>query len=191
MDDGRAQEYAGGAFRDPLAKVRAHDIAIMLLSGVRTRAEIARALACSPQNVDNIMRTDEFKSVLDELVKKHTDDKLNCILDERADVLVRRASLEAKTLTLAGKVINKLNGMLDQPGEQRLGVMRAGIEAAARIDKMSPHAIQRHDRTVRHVHTFNPTKAQADIIKQARDESGIGMADVMDVTPVDDSAATG
>lgn len=175
-----------GAFRDPLVKVRAYAIASMLVSGVKNRQQIAEAIGSAPGTVDTITQTDEFKGILDTLVARHTNKLLDCVCDERAEALSRRASLEAKTLTLAGKVVARLNSMLDNPAA-RLGEIRAGIEAASRLDKLSPHAVKR-ESTVTHI-SFNPSKTQAAIIRQAREEAGLSMVDVLDVTPADAEAS--
>lgn len=192
---------------DVLDDANIHDLALMVLEGVRNRRELAMRCGVGEATVKRLMATQRFQNVYEQRREEFYGDLGKVMRDERATPLLRRRALVQRADTLLANILDTIQDrieegtvalrkdgsvVMDDDGEPVLvpanaSELRVGVAAATEVDRRL-RAIEPKDEK-REIAVFIPSPSQAATIQEALDDVGIDMATVLDAefAPVDDA----
>jgi len=177
---------------DPVVRARYAQICRLILSDNLTdREAIARHVGITKNLLQTHMDDPQFAVIFNELltdVYSSIDKTLAC---EASEPVIRQRAIYIRSQTLLSETIELLRDRIgmDSAGERRMGAgeIRAAIDASKTAYEQSGMAAQPGQGNASNVTPFRPNKIQANNMKDAIQESGLDMsdvlADIVDVEP--------
>ena len=198
-----AREEAVGSTRqrsaltESIDDARFHEVALLVLHGTRSQADICERTGLSRSQLRRILvdHRDRFVEVYTTARTQFLGRLADIARDEREETLLRDAALASRARTLGAKLVDELEARINASATDK--ELAVGVKLyAAVLDRAGGGgggATARNGSTT-HINVFAPTIHQATVIKQSFVEAGVSMDDLLGEVfargPVDVDAAS-
>jgi len=164
-----------------------HQLATLILSGVRDRNELGHQVGLSRTTIFAILKNPRFKEIYEKARDRVFGNLEQLIQDERVEPLLRQKAAAMRGQTLLSEVTEEVRKRIkerDPDGQPvaKAADLRVGLDAAVAAIDRSPDTARTHggSSTSVNVGVFVPSAEQARVMVEAVRESGVDMSDVMD-----------